>query len=199
MGKIAGVAGRFELFEEELPPFFSYALGAGETTLLAAVAAYGELVNGGRDIRPTLIEKIQDRYGSTLYRSDARDCPRCAEPEWRGLPPPVLPEARAAVTDPASAYQITSILEGVVERGTGRSAGELARPLGARPGRPTTSWMPGSSVSAPTSSPVSMSATTSRAVWARARRVRPPPSRHGSAFMSGGLRGRTAHPLPRSP
>ena len=134
MGKVAGVAGRFELFEEELPPYLSYALGAGETTLLAAVAAYGELVNGGRDIRPTLIEKIQDRYGSTLYRSDARDCPRCAEPEWRGLPPPVLPEARAAVTDPASAYQITSILEGVVERGTGRSAGELARPLGGKTG-----------------------------------------------------------------
>ncbi|MDA7984145.1 MAG: penicillin-binding protein 1A [Alphaproteobacteria bacterium] len=133
MDKVADVARRLDLFDE-LPPYLSYALGAGEVTLLSLTAAYGELVNGGRDITPTMIDKIQDRYGATLYRGDARVCGRCSESEWHGQEPPALAEGRGVVTDPASAYQITSILEGVVQRGTGRRALSLGRPLGGKTG-----------------------------------------------------------------
>ncbi|MGR4001345.1 MAG: penicillin-binding protein 1A [Alphaproteobacteria bacterium] len=133
MDKVGDVARRLDLFED-LPPYLSYALGAGEVTLLSLTAAYGELVNGGRDITPTMIDKIQDRYGKTLFRGDQRSCARCSEGSWHGQEPPLLSEARAAVTDPASAYQITSILEGVVQRGTGRKALSLGRPLGGKTG-----------------------------------------------------------------
>ena len=76
MEKIADLAERFGIFED-LPPFLSFALGAGEVTLLDLTVAYGSLVNGGREITPTLIEKIQDRHGTTLYRADPRSCENC--------------------------------------------------------------------------------------------------------------------------
>ena len=151
MDKIADLSERFGIFED-LPPFLSFALGAGEVTLLDLTVAYGSLVNGGREITPTLIEKIQDRHGATLYRADRRSCENCVsdrdnpnDPNGReafatlkrvrgGAPPPILAETRGRRTDPASAYQITSILEGVVQRGTGKSARELNRPLGGKTG-----------------------------------------------------------------
>ena len=148
MDAVGGLAERFGLFED-LPPYLSYALGAGEVTLADLTVAYGSLVNGGHEIKPTLIEKIQDRHGATLYRADKRGCGRCAvaveelgssEAYIRlkrvrgGAPPPGLAETRRRRTDSASAYQITSILEGVVQRGTGRSARDLNRPLAGKTG-----------------------------------------------------------------
>ena len=148
MERIADVSERFGIFED-LPPFLSFALGAGEVTLLDLTVAYGSLVNGGREITPTLIEKIQDRHGDTLFRADSRSCKNCvsesADMDDResfatlkrvraGASPPLLDETRRRRTDPASAYQITSILEGAVLRGTGRSARELNRPLGGKTG-----------------------------------------------------------------
>lgn len=133
MAKIADTTARFGLFSA-LPPYLSYALGAGEVSLIRLTAAYGQLANGGRRIEPFFVEKIQDRHGKTLHRVDTRACPRCAEATWDGAAPPVLEETRVVVTDPASAYQMVSILEGVVKRGTGRGVRDLGHPLAGKTG-----------------------------------------------------------------
>jgi len=118
MDRVQDYARRFGL-NDDLPPLLSMSLGAGETTLLRLTAAYGMLVNGGRKITPSLIDRIQDRHGKTIYRHDSRDCGRC---QLDGNPAtvPVLSDDRAQITSPASAFQMVSMLEGVVKRGTGR-------------------------------------------------------------------------------
>ena len=107
------------------------ALGAGETTLLRLTTAYAMLVNGGRQITPTLIDRIQDRHGDTVWRHDQRACPTCNPPIWRDQPVPVLPDKREALT---SAYQIVSMLQGVVERGTGVRVRAVGKPLAGKTG-----------------------------------------------------------------
>jgi penicillin-binding protein 1A len=82
------------------------------------VAAYSMLANGGRRIRPTLIDRIQDRTGVTVYRHDDRECIGCAAEAWTGQDEPNLIDKREQVLDPLTAYQMVSILEGVVLRGT---------------------------------------------------------------------------------
>lgn len=105
----------------DLPPFLSMSLGAGETTLLRLTAAYGQLVNGGRKIDVSLIDRIQDRFGQTIMRHDKRDCSACDAPVgWDNQDVPALTDLREQLTDPASAYQMVSMLEGVISRGTGR-------------------------------------------------------------------------------
>ena len=105
----------------DLPPFLSMSLGAGETTLLRLTAAYGQLVNGGRKIDISLIDRIQDRFGQTIMRHDKRDCSACDAPVgWDNQQVPALTDLREQLTDPASAYQMVSMLEGVITRGTGR-------------------------------------------------------------------------------
>ncbi len=106
---------------EDLPPFLSMSLGAGETTLLKLTSAYGQLVNGGKQIDVSLIDRIQDRFGQTLKRHDKRDCSACDAPAgWNNQPVPEINDLRAQLTEPASAYQMVSMLEGVIKRGTGR-------------------------------------------------------------------------------
>ena len=125
MGRVQDYAKRFGL-NEDLPPLLSMSLGAGETTLLRLTAAYGMLVNGGRKITPSLIDRIQDRNGKTIFRHDKRVCSACMAPHgWTGQPIPKLPDTREQLTDPASAFQMVSMLEGVVKRGTGRSIRNL--------------------------------------------------------------------------
>ncbi len=125
MGRVQDYAKRFGL-NEDLPPLLSMSLGAGETTLLRLTAAYGMLVNGGRKITPSLIDRIQDRNGKTIFRHDKRVCSACIAPNgWTGQPIPKLPDTREQLTDPASAFQMVSMLEGVVKRGTGRSIRNL--------------------------------------------------------------------------
>jgi penicillin-binding protein 1A len=125
MDRVRDYARRFGL-NDDLPPLLSMSLGAGETTLLRLTAAYGMLVNGGRRIEPSLIDRIQDRYGRTIYRHDTRRCGPCAaDGGWANQPIPQLSDAREQLTDPASAFQMVSMLEGVVKRGTGRSIRNL--------------------------------------------------------------------------
>jgi len=133
MGPIVDYARRFGVIDD-MPPVLSMALGAGETTLLRLTTAYAMLVNGGRRITPTLIDRVQDRNGATIYRHDLRDCPGCWPEEWRNEPPPELPDEREQLVDPRSAYQIVSMLQGVVERGTGRRVREVGKPLGGKTG-----------------------------------------------------------------
>jgi penicillin-binding protein 1A len=109
------------------------ALGAGETTVFKLTGAYAAFVNGGRKIEPHLIELVQDREGKTIFRADARDCDRC-DAGFNGDESPRVTPSGAQVWDPITAYQITSMLQGVVQRGTGAAASVLGRPTGGKTG-----------------------------------------------------------------
>jgi penicillin-binding protein 1A len=109
-------------------------LGAGETTLLRMVTAYSMLANGGKQVRATFIDRIQDRYGRTVWRHDTRDCSDCSAREWAGQTEPELIDDRKQIIDPMTAYQITSIMEGVVQRGTARRLKALGRPIAGKTG-----------------------------------------------------------------
>jgi penicillin-binding protein 1A len=119
---------------DDLPPYLSFALGAGETTVMRMVAAYSMFANGGRRIKPTLIDRIQDRYGHTIYRHDGRECRGCTADRWRNQPEPSLVDRREQVIDPMTAYQITSMMQGVVERGTGTVVREVGKPVAGKTG-----------------------------------------------------------------
>jgi len=84
---------------DSLPPYLSFALGAGETTLLRMVGAYGMFDNGGRKIVPTLIDRIQDRYGRTIYKHDGRECRGCDADKWANQNEPTLIDKRERVLD----------------------------------------------------------------------------------------------------
>ncbi|MFZ0572904.1 MAG: penicillin-binding protein 1A [Rhodomicrobium sp.] len=115
---VSEYARRFGVYDD-LPPLLSMALGAGETTLMRLTTAYCMFVNGGKKIKWTFIDRIQDRYGHTVWRSDGRQCTGCSADAWRGQEVPQLPDDRQQIVDPMTAYQITSMLEGVALRGTG--------------------------------------------------------------------------------
>lgn len=120
---------------EHMEPHLAYSLGAGETTVLRMATAYAQLVNGGKKITPTLIDRIQDRRGATIYRHDERPCENCGPLlEWNNQYTPVIPDDREQLTDPRYAYQMVSILEGVVERGTAVKLKELGYPLAGKTG-----------------------------------------------------------------
>jgi penicillin-binding protein 1A len=119
---------------DNLPPYLSFALGAGETTLLRMVGAYAMFDNGGRKIQPTLIDRVQDRYGHTIYKHDQRECRGCTATKWENQAEPSLVDKRDRVLDPMTAYQITSMMEGVVQRGTGTAVKEVGKPLAGKTG-----------------------------------------------------------------
>ena len=119
---------------DELPPYTAMSLGAGDTTMLRLAEAYAALVNGGREVNATLIDRIQNRHGETLFRHDKRDCSACELADWAGGPPPSLEDNREQLLDPVIAYQMTHMLEGVVQRGTGRRALRVGKPLAGKTG-----------------------------------------------------------------
>ena len=133
MPLIAEYAKRFGVYDD-LPPYLSFALGAGETTLLRMVSAYSMIDNGGKRVKPTLIDRIQDRYGHTIYRHDQRECLGCDAQGWTDQPEPTLVDRREQVLDPMTAYQITSMMEGVVQRGTGTVLRDLGKPIAGKTG-----------------------------------------------------------------
>ena len=134
MEEVQTYARKFGL-NEDLPLLLSMSLGAGETTLLRLTAAYGMLVNGGKQITPSLIDRIQDRNGVTIYRHDSRPCEGCQfSVGWDNQPIPELPDIRAQLTTPASAFQMVSMLEGVVKRGTGRRIAKLELAVAGKTG-----------------------------------------------------------------
>jgi penicillin-binding protein 1A len=133
MPLIAEYAKRFGVYDE-LPHYLSFALGAGETTVLRMVSAYSMFANGGRRIAPTMIDRIQDRYGHTIYKHDARECRGCDADKWKQQPEPTLIDKREQVLDPMTAYQITSMLQGVVERGTATVVREVGKPVAGKTG-----------------------------------------------------------------
>jgi penicillin-binding protein 1A len=133
MPLIAEYAKRFGVYDS-LPPYLSFSLGAGETTLLRMVTAYAMIDNGGRKVTPTLIDRIQDRYGHTVYRHDERECIGCDAKKWANQPEPSLVDRRQQILDPMTAYQITSLMEGVVNHGTGTALRALGKPVAGKTG-----------------------------------------------------------------
>jgi len=117
MPVVASYAERFGVYDS-LGPFLANALGAQETTLFKMVAAYAMFANGGERVEPTLVDRVQDRFGRTIYRHDQRICETCGEAD---LAPGVgvrITSNRERVMNAITAYQLTSMLEGVVQRGT---------------------------------------------------------------------------------
>ena len=133
MPLIGEYARRFGVYDS-LPPYLSFALGAGETTLLRMVGAYAMFDNGGRKIQPTLIDRIQDRYGHTIYKHDSRECRSCEAEKWENQNEPTLIDKRERVLDPMTTYQITSMMEGVVQRGTATVVKEVGKPIAGKTG-----------------------------------------------------------------
>ena len=168
MNKVAEYAEELGVVDH-MSRVLSMSLGAGETTPLRLTAAYAMIVNGGKQITPTLIDRVQDRHGQTLFRHDQRDCRDC-KPAGLDRPASAAPSARYPRADRRSRhrlFQMVSMLQGVVAaRHRGDGACKSASRSPARPARPTTATTPGSSASRP----ISRSASTSASTTAHARR-----------------------------
>ena len=119
---------------EDMPPLLSYALGAGETTLENLVQAYAVFANGGKRVESVYIDRVQDRRGRTVYRRDNRPCVGCSADQWIGQEEPYVPGEGVEVLDPVTAFQVTWMLQGVVERGSGRSAAVDGRTIAGKTG-----------------------------------------------------------------
>ncbi len=133
MAKVAEMAGRLGVMDN-LQQTLAMSIGAGETTVLRMVSAYSMIVNGGKKIEPTFIDRVQDGQGWTVYRHDQRKCDGCAGMAYDGQPPPQLPDERPQVLDPMVAYQMVSLMEGVVRRGTGSAVSKVGKPLAGKTG-----------------------------------------------------------------
>ncbi len=133
MDTVASYAERFGVYDN-LEPFLANALGAQETTLYRLVAAYAMIANGGERVAPTLVDRVQDRWGKTILRHDKRICEDCDKPE---LPPgegPRIISNRQRVIDAITAYQIRSMMVGVVQRGTAARTVNLPVPVAGKTG-----------------------------------------------------------------
>jgi penicillin-binding protein 1A len=134
MSTVAEYAERFGVYDD-MPTLLSYSLGAGETTLYKMVAAYAMFANGGLRVEPTLVDRVQNRYGETIYRHDKRDCIECRADHLALAPAPRVESQAERIMDAITAYQITSMLQGAVSRGTSRVAvGSLGLNLAGKTG-----------------------------------------------------------------
>jgi penicillin-binding protein 1A len=133
MPVIAGYAERFGVYDN-MGTFLANSLGSEETTLYKMVAAYAMFANGGERVEPTLVDRIQDRFGRTIYRHDERDCTDCSSPDLPQGQAPKIVTHRERVMDPVTAYQLTSMMKGVVDRGTAASAIDLPVPAAGKTG-----------------------------------------------------------------
>jgi penicillin-binding protein 1A len=128
--------------------YLSFALGAGDTTVLKMVDAYAALFDHGVQHAPTVIDYVQDRHGKVIWRADKRDCTGCNMAEWDGKPMPRLADNGKQVLDPRTAYQVVHMMEGVVQRGTAVRVRSLGLPLAGKTGTtngPTNVWFIGGS------------------------------------------------------
>jgi penicillin-binding protein 1A len=146
MDKVVTIAKRMGI--GDYPATLGVALGAGETTVERLTNAYSMLANQGRELKPTLIDFVQDRHGKVIFRADTRPCDRCNQADWDGKAMPRPPITARQLMDPMTAYQTVHILEGVVQRGTATVLRDLGRPLFGKTGTntgPTNVWFVGGS------------------------------------------------------
>ena len=147
LDKVVDVVKKFGV-NDNPQKIYSLVLGSTETSMVRLVTAYSMMVNGGKKITPLMIEKIQDRDGKTIYRRDKRECKNCAisnfndyvEKDVAELPIPYLDESKEQITDSATAFQITSMLQGVVDRGTAASAKAVGKIIGGKTGTTNNSY-----------------------------------------------------------
>lgn len=135
MDAIANTSNRFGIYDD-MQRNLASSLGSNETTLMRMVSAYGMIVNGGKKIDPSFIDRIQDRYGKTVFKRDARTCPTCGPMiKWNdGMNVPPVDDSREQVTPSQRAYQMTSIMEGVVQRGTATRLKDIGFPVAGKTG-----------------------------------------------------------------
>ncbi len=134
MTRIADLAQRLGIYDR-MPQHLANSLGSAETTLLRMTTAYSMFANGGKKIEATLIDRIQDRRGKTIWRHDKRECIGCSSEAFApDMPDPDPLDNREQVMSPYTAYQITSMLEGVVERGTGQKLKAVMKPVAGKTG-----------------------------------------------------------------
>ena len=133
MQPIMQISKRFGIYEDPKPEL-AWALGAGETNLLRLATAYSMMVNGGKRIVPSILDRVQDGQGNTIFTNSDTSCPECQQEDYVGQAPPVLPDDREAVIDPITAYQVTYMMIGAVENGTGARLRALGRPVGGKTG-----------------------------------------------------------------
>ncbi|NBV69187.1 MAG: penicillin-binding protein, partial [Synechococcaceae bacterium WB4_2_0805] len=184
LDKVAEVVKRFQV-NDNPQKIYSLVLGSTETTVMRMATAYAMMVNGGKKISPALIEKIQDRFGKTIYRLDNRACDNCAVfnlnnvPKNKDLSMPNLLDNRQIITDSATAYQITSMLQGVVERGTAARARSIGKIVAGKTGttndgrdllfigfEPSRHWVMGIWLGNDNSSPTAASSALAAQLWA---------------------------------
>ncbi|MCX7565266.1 PBP1A family penicillin-binding protein [Sulfitobacter sp. F26169L] len=133
MNVVGDYAERFGVYEN-LSPVLANALGSQETTLYQMVAAYAMFANGGERVTPTLVDRVQDRYGRTVYKHDNRICEDCNLPSLAAGQGPRITSNRERVMDAVTAYQLTSMMKGVVDRGTARKTVNLSVPTAGKTG-----------------------------------------------------------------
>lgn len=137
MDHVVDLMQRIGVSKQKFPPYLSYALGAGETTVMRMVNAYSILVNHGRALNPTLIDFVQNRRGEVVWPENWRPCEGCNAKDYTGGPMP-RPVTRARqVIDAMSAYQMVHIAEGVIQRGTATVLRDLGRPIMGKTGTTT--------------------------------------------------------------
>ena len=127
-------------------PYYSFALGAGDTTVARMVNGYAALANWGRQHEGSVIDYVQDRRGKVIFRSDNRECSSCNMDEWDGQPMPRFEPGGRQVLDPRTAFQVVHMLQGVVTRGTAVRLRSLELPLFGKTGTtngPTNAWFVG--------------------------------------------------------
>lgn len=172
MDVVSTYAERFGVYED-MPELISYSLGAGETTLFKMVAAYAMFANGGTQVEPTLVDRVQDRYGETVFRHDQRDCEDCQGFEMAMEREPWVKDNSVRIMDQITAYQLTSMMQGVVSNGTAASTvgAVLDVPIAGKPVQPTKLKMLGLSALHRKSLQGAILVSTSLNQWERAHMV----------------------------
>ncbi len=131
--KILELSSKLNIYDD-IPELLSVSLGSAETSLLNITTAYASFVNGGKKINPNLIKRIQNRRGKTIYSSNKATCSGCDKIDKNSNELPKLNYDQDQVISEETAYQITSILSGVVDRGTGKKLRSLNVPLAGKTG-----------------------------------------------------------------
>ena len=133
IGKFKEMTERVGIYTD-MPAVLAMSLGAGETTLMRMVTAFSMFANGGKRVKATLIDRIQDRYGRTVFRHDKRECLGCTAKKWENQAEPEFLDNREQIINEYTAYQITSMMEGVVQRGTAKELKKLGKPVAGKTG-----------------------------------------------------------------
>ena len=133
MDVVARYAEKFGVYDN-MGRYLANALGSEETTLYKMVAAYAMFANGGERVEPTLVDRVQDRYGQALYKHDQRTCIDCGQVSLPAGEGPEIVSNRERVMNAITAYQLTSMMQGVVQRGTASGVVDLPVPVAGKTG-----------------------------------------------------------------